>query len=150
MRIAPMRSARTGIALLATAALLALPGGALAQANGEPEMMEDPVEAMEPEIEVGDPVAPVEPVAPVAPADDEVIAQNGAPEANGFADGAVDERAAEAGPAIAAPSVTSGSGQLPFTGTASGRLVQLFLVGSVLLAGGVVSLAWASARREHA
>lgn len=142
-----MRLARTSIALLALTALLALPGGALAQANGEPEMIDDPVEAMEPEIEVADPVAPV---APVESAEDVVVAQGGTPQASGFADAAVDDRVAGAGPAIAAPDVTSGSGQLPFTGTDARRLVQLFLVGSVLIAGGVVSMAWAGARREHA
>lgn len=143
-----MRRARCFIPLAIVATLLVTPSAALAQAAGEPEMMEDPIEAMEPEIEVEAPVAPV------APAGDDVAAQgNAMPEADGIADGAVveDTQVVDAGAAVAPSSpVASGSGQLPFTGVDSGRLLQLFLVGSVLLAGGVTALAWASARTDTA
>lgn len=153
MRPARIISTRTIVALQLTlvALLLMLPTVALAQDAGEPEMMEDPIEAMEPEVEVAEPAEVVEPVAPAA---DDVIAQgNAIPEAQGVADpgasggtGTADEGAAFA------PSspVASGSGQLPFTGLDSGRIMQLFLVGSVLLAGGVTAIAWASARTETA
>lgn len=142
-----MRPARTSILFVLVALLLVLPANALAEGAGEPEMMEDPIEAMEPEVDVAE---------PVAPAGDDVAAQNDVvPQAEGIADGVV-ANAAEPGPRVAATGsavapytpVASGSGQLPFTGLDSRQLVMLFLVGSVLLAGGVVSLAWAGARTE--
>jgi hypothetical protein len=139
-----MRPARTSILVAAMVALLlVLPGTAMAQGAGEPEMMEDPIEAMEPEVDVAHPVAPV------APADDVAAQGNAVPEAEGFADGAVadDAPVLETRAALAPTSpVASGSGQLPFTGLDSGRLMQLFLVGSVLLSGGIVAMAWAGAR----
>ncbi|MCW2920457.1 MAG: hypothetical protein JWL76_331 [Thermoleophilia bacterium] len=147
-----MRPARTSILFALVALLLALPATAMAQGAGEPEMMVDPIEAMEPEVDVAD---------PVAPAGDDVVVQDAVPQAEGIADGAAAEpdrdaasanaAANEPGPASApAYAVASGSGQLPFTGVGSGQLMLLFLVGSVLLAGGVVSLAWAGARTEMA
>ncbi len=138
-----MRSARTSILFALVALLLALPSSALAVDAGEPEMMEDPVEAMEPEIELAE---------PTAPAADDVAAQgNAVPEAGAVGDSnADDDPGVQSSGATVAPaaSVGSGSGQLPFTGLDSRQLLQLFLVGSVLLSGGVVSLAWASARSE--
>jgi hypothetical protein len=138
-----MRTARYGFLALLAALLLAIPSTALAQDATEPEMMEDPIEAMEPEVDVAE---------PVAPAVDEVAAQgNAIPQADGIAEGAIAETALDTG-ATTAPTATvgSGSGELPFTGLDSRQLLQLFLVGSVLLAGGVVSLAWAGARSATA
>jgi hypothetical protein len=145
-----MRPARTSLLIAVASLLLMLPTTSLAQGAGEPEMMEDPVEAMEPEIDVAE---------PVAPAGDDVAAQGDVmPEAGGIADAGIaadpqpgSGNVAEAGPAFAPTTpVASGSGQLPFTGLDSGQLMQLFLVGSVLLAGGVTALAWAGARTETA
>ena len=125
------------------ALLLAMPTAALAQA--EPDMMEDPVEAMEPEIDVADPVAPA--------AGDEtggVAAQNDIPAVEGL-DEQPQPAAATAGAATApSATVTAGSGQLPFTGLDSRQLLQLFLVGSVLVSGGIVSIAWGRARSQMA
>ncbi len=141
-----MRPARTCILLALLMLLLALPSAALAQGAGEPEMMEDPIEAMEPEVDVAE---------PTAPAGDDVAAQGGVvPEAEGIADGVIaeDTQVLDAGASVApatAPIATR-SGQLPFTGLDSGRLLQLFLVGSVLLSGGIVALVWAGARADAA
>lgn len=139
-----MRPARSSILFALVALLLALPATSMAQGAGEPEMMEDPIEAMEPEVDVAE---------PIVPADDIAAQGNAVPEANGIADGAVadDSQVLDSGAAVAPATstpVASGSGQLPFTGLDSGQLVLLFLVGSVLLSGGIVSLAWAGARTE--
>jgi hypothetical protein len=140
-----MRPARriTPLAIIALL-LVFLPASAMAQGAGEPEMMEDPIAAMEPEVDVAE---------PVAPAGDDVAAQGAIPQADGIADAAVaDDAPAPQTTAAVAPRtpVASGSGQLPFTGVDSGQLMQLFLVGSIVLLGGVVSLAWAGARTETA
>lgn len=140
-----MRPPRIFIPLALAAMLLVAPATTLAQGAGEPEMMEDPVEAMEPEIAV-------EPVR--AAAGDDVAAQGGAmPEAQGNVEEAVanDVHAADPAGAVAPLTpVASGAGQLPFTGLDSGQLIQMLLIGSVLLAGGVTSMAWARARTETA
>ncbi len=141
-----MRPARILIPVALAALLLVLPTSAVAQNAGEPEMMEDPVEAMEPEIEIAKPVEPA--------AGDDVAAQGDVmPQAHGVADAAVadDVQVVDSAAAVTPTyPVVSGTGQLPFTGLDSGLLVQLFLVGSVLLAGGVTALAWAGARTETA
>lgn len=134
-----MRATRLPILFAAVALLLVLPMSALAQAPGEPEAIDDPVAAMEPEIEL-------EPAAPAAGTGDDVAAQaEPVLEVEAVGGGAT----TPAAPTFTAGPVATGTGQLPFTGLDSGRLMQLFLVGSVLLSGGLVSLLWAGARTER-
>lgn len=133
-----LRSSQSLVALLLLLLVL-LPTGAYAQEAALPDEMEDPIAAMEPEVHEPDVVAP-------AP---DAEAQGAIPEAEGIVEAEAVAGTGRAATTPDAPTV-SGSGQLPFTGPVPGRMMQLFLAGSVLLAGGIVSLAWAGARSRIA
>lgn len=133
-----MRTLMTFIALLLLAIACLLPSTAAAQ--DVPDAIEDPVEAMEPEIDAGP--AP----GPTAEPDAGIAAQGGVVEGGpgsvaGIAEANVDS------PASRAPAAPAriGSGSLPFTGVDSGSLTMLFLVGALLVLGGVTAVSWARA-----
>lgn len=141
MRIswAPRTLALAAIALLAVPA--ALPASALAT-QAVPDEMEDPVAAMEPEIEVAEPRPQPRPQAQAAAPTPTVAG--------------IDERPAPRRQAVAsatdvpAATTTIRSGSLPFTGPEPGLLVLLLLVGSVALCGGAVAFAHARAIADAA
>ena len=139
MRTAPRphRITRTALAALAAFALVvAAPAAALAA--DVPDEMVDPVGAMEPEIQVGEPAGD--------PADAQIQG-----EATGIAtpeaQAAAEQPVAGAAATPARPA-TDGSGYLPFTGPADGLLMLLFLVGSVAILGGLTAVAHARAVAE--
>lgn len=138
MRRPALHVARTIAFLLLVAALLVVPATALA-AGDTPDEMVDPVGAMQPEINVGEPAGADE-----APA--EQPAANDVPDVEAAAEPAT----AHAVPATPAPAgaVTSGNGSLPFTGPTPGLLTLLFLVGMVALLGGVTAFGYARAAVE--
>ncbi len=122
------------VVLVAFGLLLGAPAGAGAVEAGEPEMIDDPIAAMEPEIHQPEPVA--------EPAGEDVTAAANAPKV--AADGGMAEMS------TVAPStpVATGAGQLPFTGTDSRDVVLLFYVGSLLVSCGFLAIAATSAPRR--
>lgn len=136
---------RTTSTLLALALFLALPGASLAAEAAVPDEMVDPVGAMEPEIEVGEPATPQPaPAAEGAPAPEAEAAGIDAP-----AEPTAPSATAGTARIPSAPAPTGG-GSLPFTGPDSGLLVLMSLVGSLALCAGAVAFAHARAVAETA
>jgi hypothetical protein len=133
-----MRTSMTLIALLLLAIACLLPSTAAAQ--DVPDAIEDPVVAMEPEIDAGP--APL----PTAEPDAGIAAQGGVVEGGPGSVAGIAEANVVA-PAPRAPALTAQnrSGLLPFTGVDSGSLTMLFLVGTLLVLGGVTAVSWARA-----
>jgi hypothetical protein len=133
-----MRTSMTLIALLLLAIACLLPSTAAAQ--DVPDAIEDPVVAMEPEIDAGP--APL----PTAEPDAGIAAQGGVVEGGPGSVAGIAEANVVA-PAPRAPALTAQnrSGLLPFTGVDSGSLTMLFLVGTLLVLGGVTAVSWSRA-----
>lgn len=147
MRIswAPRTLALAAIALLAVPA--ALPASALAT-QAVPDEIDDPVAAMEPEIEVAEPRPQPKPQPQPRP---QAQAAAPAPTVAGIDEAPVPGRQAVASAAdVPAATTTIRSGSLPFTGPEPGLLVLLLLVGSVALCGGAVAFAHARAIADAA
>lgn len=127
-------------ALVVLVAILLVPGSAFAVGD-LPDEMVDPVGAMEPEIDVAEPIAGGQVQADAVPIVD------GADPAPDATPGPAPQAAAGATPS---PNVQApvGSGTLPFTGPEPGLLTLLFLVGTLTLAAGVTAFVHARAISE--